>query len=275
MYVLGVVGDGAGALLTTLPDELDGAVATVESLQTAGGAGPTRPAAATAYGLAPDGAWVGAGDGASLDDLLDHLAPDHSYALLDGFPDATVPTVVVGTAAAEDEDGDVEPIDPAGDVVGRYDRPEAVDIPALLDALHRRDPHITLQTLVDRVETSPHADRAGAVATFTGRVRARDDPDDTETAYLEFERYDEVAADRMAAIRADLEAREGVFEVRMHHRTGVVPAGDDVVFVVALAGHRREAFRATEDGIDRLKSEVPLFKKEVTADETFWVHERA
>ncbi|PSP53856.1 molybdopterin synthase, partial [Halobacteriales archaeon QH_7_68_42] len=50
--------------------------------------------------------------------------------------------------------------------------------------------------------------------------------------------------------------------------------GEDIVFVVVLAGHRREAFRTVEDGIDRLKDEVPLFKKEVTVEETFWSHER-
>jgi len=48
------------------------------------------------------------------------------------------------------------------------------------------------------------------IATFTGRVRARDGPEDVATEYLEFERYDEVAAEQTAAIRDDLEAREGV-----------------------------------------------------------------
>ncbi|PSP51682.1 molybdopterin synthase, partial [Halobacteriales archaeon QH_3_68_24] len=70
------------------------------------------------------------------------------------------------------------------------------------------------------------------------------------------------------------EARDGVHEIRLHHRTGVVESGEDIVFVVVLAGHRREAFRTVEDGIDRLKDEVPLFKKEVTVEETFWSHER-
>jgi molybdopterin synthase catalytic subunit len=54
----------------------------------------------------------------------------------------------------------------------------------------------------------------------------------------------------------------------------VIEAGEDIVFVVVLAGHRREAFRAVEDGIDRLKDEVPIFKKEATEAEEFWVHQR-
>jgi len=78
----------------------------------------------------------------------------------------------------------------------------------------------------------------------------------------------------MANIRDELEARGGVHEVRMHHRTGLVEDGEDIVFVVVLAGHRREAFETVEDGIDRLKDEVPLFKKEVTVESEFWRHER-
>ncbi|MFC6724850.1 molybdopterin synthase, partial [Halobium palmae] len=115
---------------------------------------------------------------------------------------------------------------------------------------------------------------AGAIATFTGRVRAKDGDDDPRTTALEFETYEGVADDRMDAIRADLTDREGVEEVLLHHRTGVVPDGEDIVFVVVLAGHREEAFRAVEDGINRLKDEVPIFKKETTVEDEFWVHDR-
>ncbi len=78
----------------------------------------------------------------------------------------------------------------------------------------------------------------------------------------------------MAALETDLETRDGVFEVELYHRTGIVEDGEDIVFVVVLAGHREEAFRTVEDGINRLKDEVPLFKKEVTVEDEFWVHDR-
>ncbi|MFW6317217.1 MAG: molybdopterin synthase, partial [Halorubrum sp.] len=133
---------------------------------------------------------------------------------------------------------------------------------------------ITRETLVERVEASADAERSGAIATFTGRVRARDAPDDDRTTHLAFEKYEGVAEARMDDIAAELTERDGVFDVRMHHRTGVIEAGEDIVFVVVLAGHRREAFRTVEDGIDRLKDEVPIFKKEATESETFWVHRR-
>lgn len=262
MQPLGLVGPGADAVLDRLVTRLDGRVATVESLPDATGAGVEKPAVAASYGLSDEGSWVAAGERRSLDDLLDDLAPEYDYAILVGFPDASVPTVVVGDDVA------------VPDELARADDPESVDVEDVLEGLAERQPHVTLSTLVERVKSSPLAERAGAIATFTGRVRARDGPDDDRTTHLEFESYAAVAAERMAAIEADLEDREGVLEVAMHHRVGRLEAGEDIVFVVVLAGHRREAFRTVEDGIDRLKDEVPIFKRETTEREEFWVHER-
>jgi len=104
-------------------------------------------------------------------------------------------------------------------------------------------------------------------------VRAKDSPDDARTEHLSFEKYEGVAEARLDAIRQSLTDREGVFEVLLHHRVGLLTDGEDIVFVVVLAGHRKEAFRTVEDGINRLKDEVPIFKKETTTDEEFWLHE--
>jgi molybdopterin synthase catalytic subunit len=262
MQPLGLVGPGAGAVLDRLVERLDGRVATVESLPDADAGGVETPAVAASYGLTGEGSWVAAGERLSVGDLLDDLAPTYDYVVLVGFPDAAVPTVTVGDDVA------------VPDRLLHADAPEAVDLDAVLEALAERQPHVTLSTLVERVKASSLAERAGAVATFTGRVRAKDGPDDDRTEHLEFESYAAVAAERMAAIEADLEAREGVLEVAMHHRVGRVDAGEDIVFVVVLAGHREEAFRAVEDGIDRLKEEVPIFKRETTEREEFWLHER-
>jgi molybdopterin synthase catalytic subunit len=258
MKTLNLVGPDAVELADRLVPRLDGRVATVETL-------PETAArdtdAAAAYGLATGGSWIGAGDGQSLTDLLDSLVPDYDYALTVGFEDVRLPTVAVGDADA-------------GDVVATLPDAEA-DLDPVLDAVADLDPRVTLESLVERAKASPLAERSGAIATFTGRVRVKDADDDTPTTQLEFEKYEGVAADRMRTIRTELEERDGVFEVLMHHRTGVIREGEDIVFVVVLAGHREEAFRTVEDGINRLKDEVPIFKKESTTDEEFWIHERS
>lgn len=275
MKPLAVVGPGdRAAAVDRLAARLarDGRVALVTGDPT--GAAADDRTVATRYTLG-DGRWHadGAGD---LDDVLDRLAPDHDYALLRDV-DAAVPRARVGRAPDEGDTGD----DPApaarGDasrVLAVADDAASLDTDAVADALGDVRPHVTLESLVREVKRSPDADRAGAVATFTGRVRTRDSPDDTPTEFLEFEAHEDLAERRMDALRSDLEAREGVWAVRLHHRRGTVEAGEDIVFVVVLAGHREAAFRAAEDGIDRLKQEVPLFKREVTATGEFWAHER-
>ncbi len=266
MHLLGLLtGDGADTerAVAALAEGLEGRVATVRRDGDAGGTdGPA--AVATRYGLGPDGRWTASGGDGSLDGVLDDLAPDHDYVLLVGFPDADAPQVLVGDTAAPD-----------GEVLARASTPADLDAAAVATALAERDPFETLSSLVARAKRSELAPRSGAIATFTGRVRAMDGPDDDPTEYLEFERYDEVARERMARIERELCERDGVHEVLLHHRTGVVEYGEDIVFVVVLAGHRGEAFRTVEDGINRLKDEVPLFKREVTVDEEFWVHDRA
>ncbi|ESP87328.1 molybdopterin synthase [Candidatus Halobonum tyrrellensis] len=262
MQALSVVGPGTGPLLDPLAARLDGRVATVRRDESAAPDTAAGPADA-AFDLSPDGGWRASGTDDSFDALLDRLAPEYDYALVAGFSRLRLPTVVVG-------DREV-----AGDVLERVDDAAELDADALAARLDDAEPHVTLETLVDRVTASPEADRAGAIATFTGRVRAKDSPDDDRTTHLAFEKYEGVAADRMARIERELTDREGVLEVEMAHRVGIVPDGEDIVFVVVLAGHRREAFRAVEDGIDRLKAEVPIFKKETTTDEEFWVHDRA
>ncbi|WP_280587142.1 molybdopterin synthase [Halorubrum sp. Boch-26] len=282
MQPIAIVGPGAADLATALTDRLDGRTAVVarpesdlgESLAgdeaTDGGvaveAPENRPDADTEVTLEESGEWTGRGSVDGLDAFLDGLAPDHDYLVGVGDSRLRVPTLLLGA--------DAEAEDVPGTVIAAADEPEGVDLNNLVANLDAAEPWITRETLVRRVEASADADRAGAVATFTGRVRARDAPDDDRTTHLGFEKYEGVAAERMDAIETELTERDGVFDVRMHHRTGVIEAGEDIVFVVVLAGHRREAFRTVEDGIDRLKDEVPIFKKEATEAEEFWVHRR-
>jgi len=275
MQVLGIVGNSDSGK-TTLVERLvercgtGSRVATVKhcthppDVDTAGKDTARHRAAGAAetVALTDDGEWFATGESRTLADTLDALASDYDYAFVEGYSDAAIPKVALG---------DREATDP---VLKRFDSGESADLDAVLDALAERDPYVTLETLVASVKRDPDEDRAGAIATFTGRVRAKESPDDRPTEHLEFERYDGVAEERMATLRRELEARDGVHAVRLHHKTGVVEAGEDIVFVVILAGHRSEAFAAVQDGINRLKEEVPLFKKEVTVDEEFWAHER-
>jgi molybdopterin synthase catalytic subunit len=67
-------------------------------------------------------------------------------------------------------------------------------------------------------------------------------------------------------------ARElAIGRIGMVHRLGRLEIGEASVAVVATAPHRRPAFEAALAGIDRLKREVPVWKKEFFQDGSEWV----
>ncbi len=276
MQPISILGPGAADLADRLAARLDGRTAVVRRVDDSepdgedaspavdgdASTGPDR----TRLALAPDGTWTGSGSADGFDEVLDRLAPDHDWLVAVDYDRLRIPTVLLGPGR---DSGDAP-----GALIVQAEASDDVDAATLVAALDDAEPWVTREALVERVEASDDAERSGAIATFTGRVRARDAPGDDRTSHLAFEKYDGVARDRMDAIAAALTDRKGVFEVAMHHRTGVVAAGEDIVFVVVLAGHREEAFRTVRDGIDRLKDEVPIFKKERTESEEFWVHQR-
>jgi molybdopterin synthase catalytic subunit len=221
-----------------------------------------RAGAARTYGLTDRGDWFATGADRTLRGTLDDLAPEFDYTLVEGYSDAALPQVVLGER------------DHGGEALLQAPEADAVDVETLIERLEATEPYVTLQSLVTDLKREPVAEEAGAIATFTGQVRAKDHPEDEPTEYLAFEKYEGVAEDRLATIETELRARDDVKAIRLHHRTGTIEAGEDIVFVAVLAGHREAAFETVSDGIDRLKDEVPIFKKEVTVEDAYWVHER-
>jgi molybdopterin synthase catalytic subunit len=95
---------------------------------------------------------------------------------------------------------------------------------------------------------------AGAVVTFHGVTR--------EVELLEYEAYAEMAERRIAEIVREAVERHGLCAAAAEHRTGTVPLSDSSVVVVVSAPHRGEAFTGAREIIDRIKAEVPIWKKE-------------
>jgi molybdopterin synthase catalytic subunit len=131
--------------------------------------------------------------------------------------------------------------------------------------------YVTLEHLVGKAKRSPRYKEAGAIGTFTGVVREMAGNERTEA--LEFESFDAVAKERIKVIEEDLKKREGILDVIIYHKTGRIVAGEDIVFIVILSGHREELFPALRDAIERVKAEVPIWKKEKTVSGDFWVHD--
>lgn len=108
----------------------------------------------------------------------------------------------------------------------------------------------------------------GGIVTFTGTVR--DETAGRRVLRLEYEAYADMAERKLAEIGAAVAHEHGA-EVAIVHRTGVLLPGEAAVVIACAAPRRGQAFRACEACIERLKRDVPIWKREVYEDGSEWV----
>ena len=109
----------------------------------------------------------------------------------------------------------------------------------------------------------------GAVVTFQGVVR--NNTRGRATLRLEYECYEEMAIRKMAEIGREIARGFAISRIAILHRLGSMEIGEASVIVLAAAPHRKPAFEAALEGINRLKRLVPIWKKEFFADGEIWV----
>ena len=124
---------------------------------------------------------------------------------------------------------------------------------------------IDLATVVAEVED----ERAGAIATFVGTVRAQSRG--RQVVRLEYEAYEGMAENVMADLAEQLHERYDLCAIAITHRVGVCEIGDASVAIAVSAPHRQDALAACKDAIDTLKESVPLWKKEVYEGGEEWI----
>jgi molybdopterin converting factor subunit 1 len=122
---------------------------------------------------------------------------------------------------------------------------------------------------VEAVASEVADERAGAVATFQGTVRARSRG--RAVIALEYEAYSGMAEKVMAEIANEVKARYELCGVAVTHRLGRVEIGETSVAIAVSAPHRQDALAACRDVIDALKQRVPLWKKELYKGGEEWI----
>jgi len=110
-------------------------------------------------------------------------------------------------------------------------------------------------------------DTRGGVVLFFGDVRRV--TGEVQTEHLEYEAYHEMALKSMREIG---ESAAGEFDakVALHHRLGKLMPGETSVICAAACAHRAQAFECCRRLIDRLKEDVPIWKKEFGLDGAEW-----
>jgi molybdopterin synthase catalytic subunit len=114
--------------------------------------------------------------------------------------------------------------------------------------------------------------RVGAVATFVGTVRDRNDGSDV--AAMTLEHYPGMTEKSLEEIIEKAKARWDIFDVLIIHRVGSLNIEDQIVLTAVTSAHRGEAFAACEYVMDYLKTLAPFWKKEDTPEGARWVDAR-
>lgn len=109
----------------------------------------------------------------------------------------------------------------------------------------------------------------GAVVTFLGTTRNHSGG--KRVLYLDYEAYEPMAQKVLGRIAEEVEQRWSIGHVSIAHRFGRLDIGEISLVVAIGSPHREEAFQACQYVVDRIKENVPIWKKEVFEDGEVWV----
>jgi molybdopterin synthase catalytic subunit len=104
----------------------------------------------------------------------------------------------------------------------------------------------------------------GAHNIFLGQVR-KDILGGKEVAAIEYSSYEPMAAVKMEEIREAIFAKYELTCMHVYHSLGTVHTGEICLFVFTSSKHRKIAFDACEETVERIKKELPVWGKEIFA----------
>jgi molybdopterin synthase catalytic subunit len=110
---------------------------------------------------------------------------------------------------------------------------------------------------------------AGGMAIFVGAVRQENEG--RAVVRLEYQAYISMAKAELVRVAGEIEREIPGVRVSALHRVGSLVVGDAAVVCAASAVHRDEAFRACRLLIDRIKAQLPIWKREHGPDGAWWV----
>ncbi|WP_375385666.1 molybdenum cofactor biosynthesis protein MoaE [uncultured Microbacterium sp.] len=121
---------------------------------------------------------------------------------------------------------------------------------------------LVLQEHLDAVDDAT----AGAVTTFVGRVRDHDPDAAGAVVALEYTAHPD--AEQTLRTIAERVGADSEALVAVSHRLGRLEVGDAAVVIAVAASHRAEAFEVCRAVIEAIKTDLPVWKRQIEADGT-------
>lgn len=113
----------------------------------------------------------------------------------------------------------------------------------------------------DSIQAFPEC---GGTGIFIGTVRNHHEGRAVQA--LKYTSYAPVSEKMIRTIEQQIQEKYALRYVRVVHRIGTLDIGDKAIIAIAYAPHRREAFQACEEAVERVKHEVPVWKEEFYTD---------
>lgn len=124
---------------------------------------------------------------------------------------------------------------------------------------------ITASFIADSIQKHSSKTNIGAHSIFLGQVR-RDHINNKKVTAIEYTAYEDMALEKMQEIRENIFLKYPLTCMHIYHSLGTIAAGEICLFVFTSAVHRKEAIAACEEVVELIKTELPIWGKELFED---------
>jgi molybdopterin synthase catalytic subunit len=130
------------------------------------------------------------------------------------------------------------------------------------------DGAISASFIAEQIQKHHTKTDIGAHNIFLGQVRA-DELGARKVAAIEYTSYKEMALEKMHEIRETIFAKYDLTCMHVYHSLGSVAAGEICLFVFTSSKHRKLAIEGCSELVELIKSELPVWGKEIFEDDSF------
>jgi molybdopterin molybdotransferase len=118
---------------------------------------------------------------------------------------------------------------------------------------------LTNDPIVEKISPPSQLDSTGAWLEFRGVVRGLENGE--KISALEYEAYPEMAEREIRRLLAEISRKNPGLAAKVIHRVGMIPVGETAIYVGVASRHRAEAIALLGEFMDRLKQDVPIWKR--------------
>lgn len=129
--------------------------------------------------------------------------------------------------------------------------------------IENKEDKVTIADLIDDLKKSTKADYSGAIFTFEGIVRGKEENMNLEKLILTTPDK-EKSTKEIERIVENAKTKYGVFELSVVHYIGEFYTGDSLFLVAVLGAHRKETLEAMKEVIEMVKYDVEFKKEEIS-----------